>query len=108
MLSLSYRIDEPVYCQRFCGRNVARKDGHDVTSSARVLLSAQNVAAQLTGTQATGVTLTPDRIALAKADVARVSRVASRDVLQRERQAFEADFHTSAVRRRALSMAASQ
>jgi succinoglycan biosynthesis transport protein ExoP len=51
-------------------------------AKARVLLSAQNLAAQLTGTQATGITLTPDRIAQTQADVARVSQVA-RGVLQR-------------------------
>jgi tyrosine-protein kinase len=49
---------------------------------ARVLLSSQNLAAQLTGTQATGITLTPDRIAQTQADVARVSQVA-RGVLER-------------------------
>jgi polysaccharide biosynthesis transport protein len=45
-------------------------------ASADVLLSAQNLAAELTGTQSTGITLTPDRIAQTQAEVARVSRVA--------------------------------
>ena len=45
-------------------------------ASARVLLSSQNLAAELTGTQSTGITLTPDRIAQTQAQVARVSDVA--------------------------------
>ena len=45
-------------------------------ASARVLLSSQNLAAELTGTQSTGISLTPDRIAETQADIARVSGVA--------------------------------
>jgi Mrp family chromosome partitioning ATPase len=51
-------------------------------AKAGVLLSSQNLAAQLTGTQSTGITLTPDRIAQTQAQVARVSRVAQ-DTLRR-------------------------
>ena len=51
-------------------------------ASARVLLSSQNLAAELTGTQSTGINLTPDRIAETQADIARVSGVA-RGAVQR-------------------------
>src|SRR5438552_19202261 len=51
-------------------------------ASAQVLLSSQNLAAQLTGTQSTGMNLQPDRIAQTQADVARVPEVAKR-VLRR-------------------------
>jgi polysaccharide biosynthesis transport protein len=47
-------------------------------ASAQVLLSSQNLASQLTGTQDTGVSLAPDRIAQTQADVARVPTIASR------------------------------
>ena len=47
-------------------------------ASAQVLLSSQNLAAQLTGTQATGINLQPDRIAATQADVARVPDIAAR------------------------------
>jgi Mrp family chromosome partitioning ATPase/capsular polysaccharide biosynthesis protein len=46
-------------------------------ASARVLLSTQNLAAELTGTQTSGINLTPDRIAQTQGDIARVSGVAS-------------------------------
>lgn len=46
-------------------------------ASARVLLSTQNLAAELTGTQSSGISLTPDRIAQTQGDIARVSGVAS-------------------------------
>jgi polysaccharide biosynthesis transport protein len=45
-------------------------------ASAQVLLSSQNLANQLTGTQSTGINLQPDRIAQTQADVARVPTVA--------------------------------
>jgi Mrp family chromosome partitioning ATPase/capsular polysaccharide biosynthesis protein len=51
-------------------------------AQAQVLLSAQNLAAQLTNTQSTGINLQPDRIAQTQAGVARVPAVAKR-VLQR-------------------------
>lgn len=47
-------------------------------ASAQVFLSSQNLAAQLTGTQSTGINLTPDRIAQTQADLARVPEVAQR------------------------------
>ena len=48
-------------------------------AEAQVLLSSQNLAAQLTGTQQyTGVNLQPDRIAQTQADVARVPQLARR------------------------------
>lgn len=47
-------------------------------ASAQVLLSSQNLAAQLTGTQQTGVQVLPDRVAQTQADVARVPTVAAR------------------------------
>ena len=47
-------------------------------SEAQVLLSSQNLAAQLTGTQSTGINLQPDRIAQTQADVARVPQLAQR------------------------------
>jgi succinoglycan biosynthesis transport protein ExoP len=47
-------------------------------ASAQVLLSTQNLAAQLTGTQQVGVQVQPDRIAQTQADVARVPVVAAR------------------------------
>ncbi|MGH3025608.1 MAG: GNVR domain-containing protein, partial [Sciscionella sp.] len=47
-------------------------------ASAQVLLSSQNLAAQLTGTQSTGINLQPDRIAQTQAEVARVPAVAQR------------------------------
>ena len=47
-------------------------------AQAQVLLSSQNLAAQLTGTQVTGVSLQPDRIAQTQADVARVPELAQR------------------------------
>ena len=50
--------------------------------SAQVLLSSQNLAAQLTGSQATGVSLQPDRIAATQADVARVPDIARRVLAQ--------------------------
>jgi len=46
-------------------------------ASAGVLLSTQNLAAELTGTQSSGISLTPDRIAQTQGDIARVSGVAS-------------------------------
>ena len=45
-------------------------------AEAQVLLSSQNLAAQLTGTQSTGINLQPDRIAQTQADVARVPQLA--------------------------------
>ena len=45
---------------------------------AQVLLSSQNLAAQLTNTQSTGINLQPDRIAATQASVARVPTVAAR------------------------------
>ena len=53
-------------------------------ASAQVLLSTQNLAAQLTGTQQTGVQVQPDRIAQTQADVARVPTIGRR-VLRRVR-----------------------
>lgn len=47
-------------------------------ADAQVLLSSQNLAAQLTGTQSTGINLQPDRIAQTQAAVARVPQVAQR------------------------------
>src|SRR6266516_1774834 len=47
-------------------------------ASARVLLSSQNLAAELTGTQQTGVSIQPDRIAETQAEVARVPTIADR------------------------------
>src|SRR6184192_2908996 len=47
-------------------------------AEAQVLLSAQNLAAQLTNTQSTGINLQPDRIAATQADVARVPEIARR------------------------------
>jgi Mrp family chromosome partitioning ATPase/capsular polysaccharide biosynthesis protein len=47
-------------------------------AQAQVLLSAQNLAAQLTNTQSTGINLQPDRIAQTQAGVARVPAVAQR------------------------------
>jgi tyrosine-protein kinase len=47
-------------------------------ATAQVLLSTQNLAAQLTGTQSTGINLQPDRIAQTQADVARVHLLAQR------------------------------
>ena len=47
-------------------------------AEAQVLLSSQNLAAQLTGTQSTGINLQPDRIAQTQADVARVPQIAQR------------------------------
>jgi len=47
-------------------------------ASSQVLLSSQNLANQLTGTQSTGINLQPDRIAQTQADVARVPTVAQR------------------------------
>jgi succinoglycan biosynthesis transport protein ExoP len=47
-------------------------------ASAQVLLSTQNLAATLTGTQQTGITQDPTRIAQTQADVARVPTVAKR------------------------------
>jgi polysaccharide biosynthesis transport protein len=47
-------------------------------AQAQVLLSSQNLAAQLTNTQSTGINLQPDRIAATQADVARAPRVAAR------------------------------
>jgi non-specific protein-tyrosine kinase len=51
-------------------------------AQAQVLLSAQNLAAQLTNTQSTGLNLQPDRIAATQASVARVPEIARR-VLKR-------------------------
>jgi Mrp family chromosome partitioning ATPase/capsular polysaccharide biosynthesis protein len=51
-------------------------------AQAQVLLSSQNLAAQLTGTQSTGINLQPDRIAATQADVARAPEIARR-VLER-------------------------
>ncbi len=51
-------------------------------ASAQVLLSTQNLAAQVTGTQSTGLNLQPDRIAQTQAGVARVPVIAQR-VLRR-------------------------
>ena len=45
-------------------------------ASAQVLLSTQNLAAQLTNTQSTGLNLQPDRIAQTQAGVARVPAIA--------------------------------
>src|SRR4051794_4252432 len=47
-------------------------------ASAQVLLSSQNLASQLTGTQSTGINLQPDRIAQTQASVARVPEIAQR------------------------------
>jgi polysaccharide biosynthesis transport protein len=47
-------------------------------ASAQVLLSSQNLAAQLTNTQSTGINLQPDRIAATQAGVARVPVIAQR------------------------------
>ena len=47
-------------------------------ASAQVLLSTQNLAATLTGTQQTGITQDPIRIAQTQADVARVPTIAQR------------------------------
>ena len=47
-------------------------------ASAQVLLSAQNLAAQLTNTQSTGINLQPDRIAATQAGIARVPTIAAR------------------------------
>jgi polysaccharide biosynthesis transport protein len=47
-------------------------------ASAQVLLSSQNLANQLTGTQQTGVNVQPDRVAQTQADVARVPAIAAR------------------------------
>jgi polysaccharide biosynthesis transport protein len=47
-------------------------------AQAQVLLSSQNLAAQLTNTQSTGINLQPDRIAQTQAGVARVATIASR------------------------------
>jgi Mrp family chromosome partitioning ATPase len=49
-------------------------------AQAQVLLSAQNLAAQLTNTQSTGINLQPDRIAQTQAGVARVPTIAQRVV----------------------------
>jgi RNA polymerase sigma-70 factor (ECF subfamily) len=49
-------------------------------ASAQVLLSTQNLAATLTGTQQTGITQDPTRIAQTQADVARVPAIAQRVV----------------------------
>src|SRR4051794_32888638 len=49
-------------------------------AQAQVLLSAQNLAAQLTNTQSTGINLQPDRIAQTQAGVARVPTIAERVV----------------------------
>ncbi len=46
-------------------------------ASAQVLLSTQNLAAELTGTQQQGVQIQPDRVAQTQADVARVPTVAA-------------------------------
>jgi tyrosine-protein kinase len=46
-------------------------------ASAQVLLSTQNLAAELTGTQQVGVQVQPDRVAQTQADVARVPTVAA-------------------------------
>jgi polysaccharide biosynthesis transport protein len=51
-------------------------------ASAQVLLSSQNLANQLTGTQQTGVNVQADRVAQTQADVARVPAIAAR-VLRR-------------------------
>jgi polysaccharide biosynthesis transport protein len=51
-------------------------------ASAQVLLSSQNLATELTGTQQTGVSVQPDRVAQTQADVARVPAIAAR-VLRR-------------------------
>src|SRR3954447_9030620 len=55
-------------------------------AQSQVLLSAQNLAAQLTNTQSTGINLQPDRIAQTQAGVARVPAVAQR-VLDRVHEA---------------------
>jgi Mrp family chromosome partitioning ATPase len=47
-------------------------------ASAQVLLSSQNLATELTGTQQTGVSVQPDRVAQTQADVARVPAIAAR------------------------------
>jgi polysaccharide biosynthesis transport protein len=47
-------------------------------AQAEVLLSSQNLAAQLTNTQSTGINLQPDRIAQTQAGVARVPAIAAR------------------------------
>ncbi len=46
-------------------------------ASAQVLLSSQNLATELTGTQQTGVSVLPDRVAQTQADVARVPAIAA-------------------------------
>ena len=47
-------------------------------AEAQVLLTSQNLAAQLTNTQSTGINLQPDRIAATQADVARAPVIVSR------------------------------
>ena len=47
-------------------------------ASAQVLLSSQNLAAQLTNTQSTGINLQPDRIAQTQAGIARAPEIAQR------------------------------
>ena len=47
-------------------------------AQAQVLLSSQNLAAQLTNTQSTGINLQPDRIAQTQAGVARVPTIVRR------------------------------
>ena len=51
-------------------------------ASAQVFLSSRDLAAQLTGTQSTGINLDPNRIAQTQADLARVPELAQR-VLRR-------------------------
>jgi len=48
------------------------------SASAQVFLSSQDLAAQLTGTQSTGINLDPTRIAQTQADLARVPTLAQR------------------------------
>jgi Mrp family chromosome partitioning ATPase/capsular polysaccharide biosynthesis protein len=47
-------------------------------ANAQVLLSSQNLATQLTGTQSVGINLQPDRIAQTQATIARVPQLAQR------------------------------
>lgn len=60
-------------------------------AQAQVLLSSQNLAAQLTNTQSTGINLQPDRIAQTQAGVARVPTIAQRVVQKVPRAKLTAD-----------------
>src|SRR3954462_14743750 len=60
-------------------------------AQAQVLLSTQNLAAQLTNTQSTGINLQPDRIAQTQAGVARVPTIANRVVQITNQSSLGAD-----------------